>query len=111
MSVEASLRFQLLIDCEVINHSYYFQFPFAKVILEVAVRLVIPQGIPMFLVSTSLKRIFILINVAITHSTRRARVNDPQKTHKVTSQGPVSQARRTIEGPAEYPPRTDGGPD
>ena len=56
--------------------------------------------------------ICIFINVAITmHSTRTTRVKDPQKSHKVTSLGPASQAQKTIEGPAEYPPRTHRGPE
>ena len=37
----------------------------------------------------------ILINVAITHSTCRTRIKDPQKSHKVTSLGPAQDTTRT----------------
>ena len=64
---------------------------------------------PIFLVSTSLKCICVLINVAISHSTCRTRVKDPKKRHKVTSKGPTSPAAedlgRTRRVPDEDPRR------
>ena len=119
ISVEASLRFQLLLACEVINHNYFYhsQFPsgkmFTRVILEIAKKATIDA----FKTRKTSRRTFgqsdiFGLDFFKTHMHLDECCNNQQhpynpdasRTHRTTTKVTASQAERTFKGPAEYPP-------